>query len=111
GVPYSGINLTYSTSAPIGPSDADIYVSLAPDHHATDDYVRSLRAQLPKIYPSTLFTFPPADIVSQILNFGLPAPIDIQVTGFNVEGNRRYSNLLLERMRSVPGAVDLRVHQ
>jgi multidrug efflux pump subunit AcrB len=111
GVPYSGINLTYSTSAPIGPSDADIYVSLNRDHHPTDDYVRILRAKLPQIYPSTLFTFPPADIVSQILNFGLPAPLDIQVSGFNVEGNRRYANLLLERMRSVPGAVDLRVHQ
>jgi len=111
GVPYSGINLTYSTSAPIGPSDADIYVSLAQDHRPTDDYVRTLRAQLPQIYPSTLFTFPPADIVSQILNFGLPAPIDIQVTGFNLEGNRQYANRLLERMRTVPGAVDLRIHQ
>ena len=111
GVPYSGINLTYSTSAPIGPSDADIYVSLGRDHHPTDDYIRTLRARLPQVYPSTLFTFPPADIVSQILNFGLPAPLDIQVTGFNVEGNRQYANLLLERMRSVPGAVDLRVHQ
>jgi multidrug efflux pump subunit AcrB len=111
GVPYSGINLTYSTSAPIGPSDADIYVSLGHDHHPTDDYVRTLRAKLPQVYPSTLFTFPPADIVSQILNFGLPAPLDIQVSGFNVEGNRRYANLLLERMRGVPGAVDLRVHQ
>ena len=111
GVPYSGINLTYSTSAPIGPSDADIYVSLGPEHHATEDYVRTLRAMLPQIYPSTLFTFPPADMVSQILNFGLPAPLDIQVTGFNVEGNRQYANLLLERMRSVPGAVDLRIHQ
>ena len=111
GVPYSGINLTYSTSAPIGPSDADIYISLSPDHHPTDDYIRALRASLPEVYASTLFTFPPADIVSQILNFGLPAPIDIQVTGFNVEGNRQYANMLLERVRSVPGAVDLRVHQ
>jgi multidrug efflux pump subunit AcrB len=111
GVPYSGINLTYSTSAPIGPSDADIYISLRPDHHPTDDYIRTLRARLPEVYPSTLFTFPPADIVSQILNFGLPAPIDIQIAGFNVEGNRQYANMLLERMRSVPGAVDLRVHQ
>jgi multidrug efflux pump subunit AcrB len=111
GVPYSGINLTYSTSAPIGPSDADLYLSLARDHHPTDDYVRTLRAILPQVYPSTLFTFPPADIVSQILNFGLPAPLDVQVKGFNVEGNRRYANLLLERMRGVPGAVDLRVHQ
>jgi CzcA family heavy metal efflux pump len=111
GVPYSGINLTYSTSAPIGPNDADIYVSLAEDHHPTDDYIRTLRAKLPQIYPSTLFTFPPADIVSQILNFGLPAPIDIQVTGFNLDANRQYANRLLERLRSVPGAVDLRIHQ
>jgi multidrug efflux pump subunit AcrB len=111
GVPYSGINLTYSTSAPIGPSDADIYISLGRDHRPTDDYVRTLRAKLPLQYPSTLFTFPPADIVSQILNFGLPAPLDIQVAGFDVEGNRQYANRLLERMRSVPGAVDLRVHQ
>ncbi len=111
GVPYSGINLTYSTSAPIGPSDADIYISLNRHHHASDDYVRTLRAQLPLVYPSTLFTYPPADIVSQILNFGLPAPLDIQVIGYNVEGNRQYANRLLERMRSVPGAVDLRIHQ
>jgi CzcA family heavy metal efflux pump len=111
GVPYSGINLTYSTSAPIGPSDADVYISLNPHHHASDGYVRTLRARLPLVYPSTLFTYPPADIVSQILNFGLPAPLDIQVIGYNVEGNRLYANRLLERMRSVPGAVDLRIHQ
>jgi multidrug efflux pump subunit AcrB len=111
GIPNSGINLTYSTSAPIGPSDADIYVSLSPDHHPTDDYIRTLREKLPRLYPSTLFTYPPADIVSQILNFGLPAPLDIQVAGFNVEANRQYANRLLERMRSVPGAVDLRIHQ
>jgi CzcA family heavy metal efflux pump len=111
GLPNSGINLTYSTSAPIGPNDADIYVSLGRGHHPTDDYVRTLRATLPQVFPSTLFTFPPADIVSQILNFGLPAPIDVQVSGFDVGANRQYANLLLERMRSVPGAVDLRVHQ
>ncbi len=111
GIPYSGINLTYSTSAPIGPSDADIYVSLGRDHHPTGDYVRTLRTRLPQVFPSTLFTFPPADIVSQILNFGLPAPLDVQVAGFNVEANRQYANMLLERMRGVPGAVDLRVHQ
>ena len=111
GVPYSGINLSYSTSAPIGPSDADVYVTLTPKHRATDDYVRILRARLPELYPATLFTFPPADIVSQILNFGLPAPLDIQVAGFDIDGNRQYANRLLERIRAVPGAVDLRVHQ
>jgi multidrug efflux pump subunit AcrB len=111
GIPYSGINLTYSTSAPIGPSDADIYVTLGRDHHPTEDYVRTLRTKLPQDYPSTLFTFPPADIVSQILNFGLPAPLDIQIAGFNVDGNRRYATMLLDRLRTVPGAVDLRIHQ
>jgi multidrug efflux pump subunit AcrB len=111
GVPYSGINLTYSTSAPIGPGDADIYVTLGRNHHPTEDYVRTLRARLPQLYPSTLFTFPPADIVSQILNFGLPAPLDIQVAGFNVAANRQYADMLLDRLRSVPGAVDLRIHQ
>jgi multidrug efflux pump subunit AcrB len=111
GIPYSGINLSYSTSAPVGPSDADIYVTLSPDHHPTDGYVRALRAKLAELYPSTLFTFPPADIVSQILNFGLPAPLDIQIAGFNIEGNQQYATRLLERLRSIPGAVDLRIHQ
>jgi multidrug efflux pump subunit AcrB len=111
GVPYSGINLTYSTSAPIGPGDADIYVTLGRDHHPTEDYVRTLRTKLPQAYPSTLFTFPPADIVSQILNFGLPAPLDIQIAGFNVDGNRQFATMLLDRLRTVPGAVDLRIHQ
>jgi multidrug efflux pump subunit AcrB len=111
GVPYSGINLSYSTSAPIGPSDADIYVTLSENHHPTEDYVRAMRVKLREIYPSTLFTFPPADIVGQILNFGLPAPLDVQVAGFNVDGNREYAARLLEKMRTIPGAVDLRVHQ
>jgi multidrug efflux pump subunit AcrB len=111
GVPYSGINLSYSTSAPVGPGDADIFVNLTADHHPTADYMRTLRGRLPQLYPATMFAFPPADIVSQILNFGLPAPLDVQISGFNVEANRAYANALLERMRTIPGAVDLRIQQ
>lgn len=111
GVPYSGINLTYSTSAPVGPGDADVYVTLRADHHPSEDYVRELRRQLPLVYPSVLFSFPPADIVSQILNFGLPSPLDIQVTGYNLPANREYASALLDKLRAIPGAVDLRVHQ
>src|SRR6266403_997423 len=88
GVPYSGINLAYSTSAPVGPGDADVFVNLSADHRPTADYARTLRANLASLYPSTTFAFLPADIVSQILNFGLPAPLDVQVSGFNVEVDR-----------------------
>ena len=111
GVPYSGINLSYSTSAPVGPGDADILVSLTSDHRPTADYVRKLRARLTTLYPATTFSFLPADIVSQILNFGLPAPVDVQVSGFNIEANRHYADELLRRMHTVPGLVDLRIQQ
>jgi multidrug efflux pump subunit AcrB len=111
GVPYSGINLAYSTSAPVGPGDADIYVNLTPEHGATARYVQALRAELTVRYPSTTFAFQPADIVSQILNFGLPSPIDVQVSGFNVPANLEYANQLLARMHSIPGVVDLRIQQ
>jgi multidrug efflux pump subunit AcrB len=111
GLPYSGINLTYSTSAPVGPSDADIYVALKPKHHPTADYQRDLRRVLGRNYPSTSFAFLPADIVSQTLNFGLPAPIDVQVVGMNEEANRLYADSLLQKMRQIPGAVDLRIQQ
>ena len=111
GVPYSGINLSYSTSGPVGPGDADVFVNLAEGHRPTGDYVRALRARLPEEYPGVTFAFLPADMVSQILNFGLPAPIDVQVSGFNVEGNRQYANALLARMRMIPGAADMRIQQ
>ncbi|HUO18367.1 MAG TPA: efflux RND transporter permease subunit [Steroidobacteraceae bacterium] len=111
GVPYSGINLTYSTSAPVGPGDADVFVNLAAGHRPTAEYVRLLRARLPREFPGVTFAFLPADMVSQILNFGLPAPVDVQVAGFNVDGNRVYANELLARMRGIPGAVDLRIQQ
>ncbi len=81
GLPYSGINLSYSNSAAIGPADADIQVSLAEKHRPTEEYVHALRAKLAQEFPGVTFYFLPADIVSQILNFGLPAPIDIQIVG------------------------------
>jgi multidrug efflux pump subunit AcrB len=111
GVPYSGINLAYSTSAPVGPGDADIFVNLSADHRPTAGYVRTLRDKLTSLYPSTTFAFLPADIVSQILNFGLPAPLDVQVSGFNVAANRGYANALLAGMHGIPGVVDLRIQQ
>ncbi len=111
GVPYSGINLTYSNSAPVGPGDADILVSLAEGHHPTAKYVQALRAKLQSQYPATTFAFLPADIVSQILNFGLPAPLDVQISGFRVGENRAYANAFLQRMHRIPGVADLRIQQ
>jgi len=111
GLPYSSINLSYSTSAPIGPMDADIMVSLLPEHRPTAGYVRELRQKLPREFPGVSFYFPPADIISQILNFGLPAPIDIQVAGLDINANRAFAAKLLAQLRRVPGIADLRIHQ
>ncbi len=111
GLPYSGINLSYSTSAPIGPGDADILVSLSEHHHSTDKYVHDLRIKLADEFPGVTFAFLPADIVSQILNFGLPSPIDIQIVGNDLESNRRFADNLLQKVRYVPGTVDLRIQQ
>ena len=112
GLPYSTINLSYSNSAPVGPADADILVSLNEENHRpTATYVHDLRLNLAKKFPGITFYFLPADIVSQILNFGLPAPIDIQIVGQDKEGNRRFAAKLLDRLRSVPGATDLRIQQ
>lgn len=111
GLPVSGMNLSYSNSAPLGSGDADIFISLKPDHHATADYVRILRNKLTEQMPGISFSFLPADIVSQILNFGLPAPIDIQIVGNNFEANFHYADTLLARLRSVPGIVDSHIQQ
>ena len=111
GLPYSGINLAYSTSAPTGPADADIYVNLTPHHKPTASYVQALRTRLAATYPSSTFAFLPADMIGQILNFGLPSPIDVQIVGFNTQGNREVANQLLQKLRTVPGAVDLHIHQ
>jgi multidrug efflux pump subunit AcrB len=111
GLPYSGINLSYSNSAPIGTSDADILVNLSANHHPTDEYIHQLRLTLPKQFPGVSFAFLPADMVGQILNFGLPAPIDVQVVGNDLEGNRRYASGLLAKMRNISGTADLRIQQ
>jgi multidrug efflux pump subunit AcrB len=111
GLPYSGINLSYSTSAPVGPGDADVYVNLTEDHKPTVNFVRALRKKLNATYPSMQFAFLPADMIGQILNFGLPAPIDIQISGFNVQANHEFANVLLQKLHSVAGAVDLHIHQ
>jgi CzcA family heavy metal efflux pump len=111
GLPVSGINLTYSNSSPVGPSDADILISLSEDHHPTAAYVRELRAHLPDEFPGTDFAFLPADIVSQILNFGMPAPIDVQVIGFKRKEDQVYASEIMERFKKIPGLVDLRVQQ
>src|SRR3954471_4394943 len=111
GLPYSGLNLSYSTSAPIGPGDADIMVSLGENHRPTADYIHALRMTLPKRFPGVIFSFVPADIVTQILNFGLPAPIDIQVVGRDMDANRRFAGKLAGKLGQVPGIADLRVHQ
>jgi multidrug efflux pump subunit AcrB len=111
GLPYSGINLSYSNSAPVGTSDADILVTLSANHHPTDGYIHQLRQTLPRQFPGVTFAFLPADMVSQILNFGLPAPIDVQVVGNDLDGNRLYADALLEKMRYVSGTSDLRIQQ
>ncbi|HXR37625.1 MAG TPA: efflux RND transporter permease subunit [Terracidiphilus sp.] len=111
GVPYSGLNLSYSTSAPIGPADADIQVQLSQDHHPTAAYVDKLRGVLAREYPGVTFYVLPVDIVTQILNFGLSAPIDIQVVGPDLYGNRALAERMLDEVRYVPGAADARIQQ
>jgi multidrug efflux pump subunit AcrB len=111
GVPYSGINTAYSTSAPVGPGDADVYISLTSEHQPTERHVRALREKLNAVYPDTAFIFQPADIVSQILNFGLPSPVDVQVAGFDTTASRKYAGEVLARMRRIPGLVDVRIQQ
>jgi multidrug efflux pump subunit AcrB len=111
GVPYSGLNLSYSTSAPIGPSDADIQVQLSEDHHPTDEYVNKLREVLAREYPGVTFYVLPVDIVTQILNFGLAAPIDLQIVGPNLYANRQLAEKMADEVRYVPGAADVRIQQ
>jgi multidrug efflux pump subunit AcrB len=111
GLPYSSINMSYSTSAPIGTMDTDILVTLTEEHGPTENYVRELRERLPREFPGVMFYFTPADIVTQILNFGLPAPIDIQIASQDSEASRQFATRLLAQLKSVPGTADLRVHQ
>jgi len=111
GLPYSSINYMHSTSGLIGAGDADILVSLNEKHHPTAAYIRELRKQLPAQFPGTTFYFLPADITTQILNFGLPAPVDIQIEGADTEGNRRVAEKLLAELRQVPGIADPHMQQ
>jgi multidrug efflux pump subunit AcrB len=111
GLPPSSINLIYNNTGVIGTQDGDIQIALRPGHKPTADYVRVLREVLPAEFPDTVFSFPPADIVSQILNFGAPAPIDIQVRGGNLEANFAYASQLVTRLRAIPGVADVRIQQ
>jgi len=114
GLPYSGLNIALSDSATIGPFDGEILVSLRPgEHHPTWDYVRELRTGLQREFPDLTFFFQPADIVGQILNFGLPAPIDVQVIGplTNAAANYRLAKEIEGRLTTIPGAVDVHLHQ
>jgi CzcA family heavy metal efflux pump len=112
GLPNSGINQSYSSNGTIGTSDAEILIGLNPEHHPpTAELMRHLREVLPQQFPSTEFFFQPADIVTQILNFGLPAPIDVQVVGTNMLQNYEIAQRIANRMRHVPGAADVHVQQ
>ncbi len=111
GMPNSSINMTYNNTGVIGPQDGDIQIKLKGDHRPTDDYVRELREKLPREFPGISFAFLPADIVSQILNFGAPAPIDLQVRGANFAENYKYATDVLRRIKLVPGVADARIQQ
>src|SRR5712671_6058610 len=111
GMPISGINMTYNNTGMIGPQDGDIQIKLGEGHRPTEEHVQVLREQLPRLFPGMNFSFLPADIVSQILNFGAPAPIDLQIRGANLEANFAYANKLLSRIRRIPGIAEARIQQ
>jgi multidrug efflux pump subunit AcrB len=111
GMPISGINMTYNNTGVMGPQDGDIQIKLKEDHPPTENYVKAMREQLPRLFPGTSFAFLPADIVNQILNFGAPAPIDLQVRGNNLNANFVYATKLLNQIRRIPGVADARIQQ
>ena len=111
GLPPSSINLTYNNTGVVGTQDGDIQIALRQGHKPTADYVRELRLKLPIEFPDVVFSFPPADIVSQILNFGAPAPIDIQIRGNDLPANFVYANVLLKKLKRIPGLADIRIQQ
>jgi len=111
GMPISGINMSYNNTGVIGPQDADIQIKLKEGHRPTAEHVAMLRQELPVLFPGVSFAFLPADIVSQILNFGAPAPIDIQVRGPNLAANFQHANLILSKLRRIPGIADARIQQ
>jgi len=111
GLPYSGLNLSYSNSATVGTADADILVSLGEEHRPTAEYTHELRDKLTKQFPGTEFYYLPTDMVSQILNFGLPAAIDIQFVGQALDQNRAQAEKMMEQISHIPGTTDLRIQQ
>ncbi|RDS79467.1 AcrB/AcrD/AcrF family protein [Dyella monticola] len=111
GLPLSGTNMVYSNTGTIGPQDGDIQVLLKPDHAPADEYVKKLRELLPQEFAGTTFAFLPADMASQILNFGAPAPLDVKVSGRNATANEAYALRLMRAMRSIPGIADVRLQQ
>jgi CzcA family heavy metal efflux pump len=111
GLPYSGMNTEHLTNGTLGAADGDILVSLQEDHRPTINYVRALRRDLPRLFPAATFYTLPADITTQILNFGLPAPIDVQIEGNDVEASKAQADKILGQLRQVPGLTDLRVQQ
>ena len=111
GLPVSSINAVYANSGAIGPQDGDVLITLKPGHRPTEQVVSALRRQLGRSFPGTTFAFLPADITSQILNFGAPAPIDVQVTGKDLTAARGYAQALSARMASIPGIADTRIQQ
>ncbi|MBE1162442.1 efflux RND transporter permease subunit [Dyella acidiphila] len=111
GVSGSGINTTYNNTGLVGEQDGDIQIALNEGHHPTAEYVRKLRELLPREFPGATFSFPPADIVGQILNFGSPAPIDLQIRGPHLGANFVYANTVLGRIKQIPGVVDARIQE
>jgi multidrug efflux pump subunit AcrB len=111
GFPVSGINMTYNNTGTIGSQDGEIQIKLREEHRPTPQYIRTMREELAQHFPGTTFSFLPADIISQILNFGAPAPIDLQIRGPNAEADFAYAQALLRRVRHVPGLVDARIQQ
>jgi len=111
GLNQSPINLLYSNSGTIGLQDADIFISLKPDHGPTAGYVRTMRERLPRVFPEVAFSYPPPDITSQILNFGAPAPLDVQVTGTDRDQTQAFALRLLRQIRMINGLVDARMQQ
>ena len=111
GLPLSGTDMVYSNTGTVGPQDGDIQILLKPDHDSSDEYVKKLREVLPRQFPGTTFAFLPADMASQILNFGAPAPLDVKVSGRNAAANEAYAIQLMRKMRSIPGIADVRMQQ
>ncbi len=111
GLPYSGLNLSYSNSAPVGTADADILVSLNEDHRPTSEYTRKLREILTTKFPGTEFYYLPTDMVSQILNFGLPAQIDVQLVGQQIEQNHQLAEKMMQQISQISGTTDMRIQQ